>query len=86
SIWSPGDSLAGILMAVAILVVLAIIGVNMLLLLASAWVLAYGGIFFLGFGGWRWTSDMAINYYKTVLGIAAQLMTMVFLIGIGKTF
>ena len=86
SIWSPGDSLAGILMAVAILVVLAIIGVNMLLLLASAWVLAYGGIFFLGFGGSRWTSDMAINYYKTVLGIAAQLMTMVFLIGIGKTF
>lgn len=86
SIWSPGDSLAGILMAVTILVILAIIGVNMLLLLASAWVLAYGGIFFLGFGGSRWTSDMAINYYKTVLGVAAQLMTMVFLIGIGKTF
>lgn len=86
SVWSPGDSLAGILMAVAILLVLAIIGVNMLLLLASAWVLAYGGIFFLGFGGSRWTSDMAINYYKTVLGLAAQLMTMVFLIGIGKTF
>lgn len=86
SVWSPGDSLVGIIMAVVILVVLAIIGVNMLLLLASAWVLAYGGIFFLGFGGSRWTSDMAINYYKTVLGIAAQLMTMVFLIGIGKTF
>ncbi len=86
SLWSPVDSMAGILMAVMILVVLALVGVNMLLLLASGWVLAYGGVFFLGFGGSRWTSDMAINYYKTVLGVAAQLMAMVLLVGIGKTF
>ena len=86
SVWSPVDSACGILMATAILVILALVGVNMLLLLASGWVLAYGGVFFLGFGGSRWTSDMAINYYKTVLGIAAQLMAMVLLVGIGKTF
>ena len=86
SVWSPVDSMAGILMAVAILVVLALTGVNMLLLLASGWVLAYGGVFFLGFGGSRWTYDMAINYYKTVLGVAAQLMATVLLVGIGKTF
>lgn len=86
SVWSPADSFAGILMAGIILVILALIGINMLLLLAAGWVLAYGGIFFLGFGGSRWTSDMAINYYKTVLGVAAQLMAMVLLIGIGKTF
>ena len=59
------------------------IAVNMRLLLISAWILAYGGIFFLGFGGARWTHDMAINYYKTVLGIAIQIMTMILLIGIG---
>ena len=86
SVWKPVDSTAGILMAVAILVILALVGVNMLLLLASGWVLAYGGVFFLGFGGSRWTSDMAINYYKTVLGVAAQLFAMVLLVGIGKTF
>ncbi|OJW51136.1 MAG: P-type conjugative transfer protein TrbL [Alphaproteobacteria bacterium 41-28] len=86
SLWSPMNSLAGILMAVAILVILSLVGVNMLLLLASGWVLAYGGVFFLGFGGSRWTSDMAINYYKVVLGVAAQLMAMVLLVGIGKTF
>ena len=44
----------------------------------------YAGIFFLGFGGSRWTSDMAINYYKTVLGVAVQIMTMVLLVGIGN--
>lgn len=86
TLWSPVDSMTGILMSVAILVILALVGVNMLLLLTSGWVLAYGGVFFLGFGGSRWTTDMAINYYKTVLGVAAQLMVMVLLIGIGKTF
>jgi type IV secretion system protein TrbL len=44
----------------------------------------YAGIFFLGFGGSRWTSDLAINYYKAVLGVAVQLMAMVLLIGIGN--
>ncbi len=86
SMWSPASTTVGILMAAIILIILALIGVNMLLLLVSGWLLAYGGIFFLGFGGSRWTSDIAINYYRTVLGIAAQLLAMILLIGIGKTF
>ena len=85
-IWKPIYSAVGIILAVAILVILTLVSINMLLLLASSWILAYGGIFFLGFGGARWTSDIAINYFKTVLGIAAQLFSMVLLIGIGKTF
>jgi type IV secretion system protein VirB6/type IV secretion system protein TrbL len=86
SIWSPIDSATGILISIIILVVLALISVNMLLLLVSGWILAYAGVFFLGFGGSRWTSDMAIHYFKTVLSIAAQLFTMVLLVGIGKSF
>lgn len=85
SIWSPVDSAVGIIIALIILVVLALIGVNMLLLLISGWILAYAGIFYLGFGGSRWTSDIAINYFKTVLGIAMQLLTMVLLVGIGQS-
>ncbi|KTT31336.1 conjugal transfer protein TrbL [Pseudomonas oryzihabitans] len=79
-------SLMGAGMGLGILVMLCLIGINMLLLLVSAWFLAYAGIFFLGFGGSRWTSDMAINYYKTVLGLAIQILAMVLLIAIGKTF
>jgi type IV secretion system protein TrbL len=86
SLWTPVDSAVGILMALGILVILALVSINMLLLLVAGWILAYGGVFFLGFGGSRWTTDMAINYYKTVLGVAAQLMAMVLLVGIGKTF
>lgn len=86
SAWSPVNSATGILVAIAILVILALVAVNMLLLLVSGWVLAYGGVFFLGFGGSRWTSDMAVNYYKTVLSVGAQLFAMVLIVGIGKTF
>lgn len=85
SLWSPVDSAIGIIIAVIILVILALIGVNMLLLLISGWILAYAGIFYLGFGGSKWTSDIAINYFKTVLGIAMQLLTMVLLVGIGQS-
>ena len=48
--------------------------------------MSYAGIFLLGFGGGRWTSDIAVNYFKTVLGVGLQLFTMVLLVGIGKTF
>ena len=37
-------------------------------------------------GGSRWTSDMAISYFKTVLNIGVQLMVMILLVGIGSTF
>ncbi len=86
SVWSPTDSLVGMLLAGVILVVLALVAVNMLLLLIAGWLLSYAGVFLLGFGGGRWTSDIAINYYKTVLGLAIQLFVMVLIVGVGKSF
>ena len=86
SLLSPIDSTCAILASSAILVVLVLVAVNMLILLISGWILAYAGIFFLGFGGARWTSDIAIGYYKSVLSLAAQAMTMVLLVGIGQSF
>ncbi len=83
TVWTPVASVVGIIMSCVVLVVLALIGVNLTVLFVSAWILAYAGIFFLGFGGSRWTSDMAINYYRTVLALGAQLAAMVLLIGIG---
>ncbi|CAM8819219.1 P-type conjugative transfer protein TrbL [Burkholderia pseudomallei] len=86
SVWSPTDSVVGLLMALVVMLVLTIVGVNLLLVFVSAWIVIYGGVFFLGFGGSRWTSDIAISFYKHVLAIGAELMVMLLLIGIGKTF
>lgn len=84
--WAPVDATCAILFSLATLLILTLIGVQMLLLLVTSWILAYAGIFLLGFGGSRWTSDIAINYYKTVVGVGIQLMMMILLVGIGKTF
>lgn len=86
SITSPVDSFAGMLIGIAILVVFALIAVNMLLLLISGWLLAYGAVFLLGFGGARWTSDIAITYYKTVIGLGMQLYAMILVVGVGQSF
>ncbi|HDL8506392.1 P-type conjugative transfer protein TrbL [Yersinia enterocolitica] len=84
--WAPVDATCAILFSLATLLILTLIGVQMLLLLVTSWILAYAGIFLLSFGGSRWTSDIAINYYKTVVGVGIQLMMMILLVGIGKTF
>lgn len=86
SIWSPAATTVGLMVAGIILVVLALVSINMLIILITAWVLTYGGIILLGFGGGRWTQDIAIQYYKTVLGIALQAFAMILIIGIGKSF
>lgn len=86
SIWSPAATTVGLIVAGVILIVLALVSINMLIILITAWVLTYGGIILLGFGGGRWTQDIAINYYKTVLGIALQAFAMILIIGIGKSF
>ncbi len=84
SFWDPLDGLVAVIISLIILIILAVIAVNMLLLLISSWVLLYAGIFFLGFGGARWTTDIAINYFKTVLGIGIQLLVMTLIVGIGS--
>jgi len=87
STWvSPVSSTIGIVISIIILIILALISVNMLVLLISAWILAYAGVFYLGFGGSRWTSEIAIHYYKAVLGIGMQLFAMVLIVGIGQSF
>jgi type IV secretion system protein TrbL len=86
SLWAPIDGTIGAGLAIGILLVLTIVAVNMLLLLITAWILAYAGVFFLGFGGSRWTSELSVNYFRTVIGVATQLFTMVLVVGIGKTF
>jgi len=86
SVWSPVVSVAGLILSALIMIVVALIGANMLLLLCSAYLLAYAGVFFLGFGGSRWTSDIAINYYRKILEVGASLFAMILVVGIGQGF
>ncbi|MFC1185379.1 P-type conjugative transfer protein TrbL [Pasteurella multocida] len=84
SVTEPLDSIAAILIGLLILLALCIVAVNFVVTEISAYIVLYGGIFVLGFGGSRWTSEIAINYYKTLIGIGLQLMTIILLVGIGR--
>jgi len=86
SVWNPADSFMAFVLTIIIMIILTVVAVNMLFLIISSWVLLYAGIFFLGFGGARWTSDMAINYFRTVLSVGIQLLVMTLIIGIGSDF
>ncbi len=74
-----------IVVALMIAVVFGVIAAQMVVLLCSSWILIYGGVFYLGFGGSNWTSDIAKNYFKTILAQAMQVFTFCLLIGIGQT-
>jgi type IV secretion system protein TrbL len=78
----PIDNLAVVLISAAVVLCMAVVAANVLIALVTAWTMAYAGTFILGFGGARWTSDMAISYFKAMLGIGLELMTMTLLLGI----
>ena len=82
SIWDPFVWLGAAIVAVVCLILLAAVGINLFILYAASYIVLYAGFFVLGFGGSRWTSDIAINYYKTAIGMALKLMTMILIIGI----
>jgi type IV secretion system protein TrbL len=81
-----GNSVVAGVLAIVILAVLAYVAVNIVLALLASWLLMYAGVIYLGFGGCRWTSDLAITYYKSVLGIGVKIMTLMLIIGIGGRF
>ncbi|OZI49405.1 P-type conjugative transfer protein TrbL [Bordetella genomosp. 4] len=89
-VWQADLSLASKIVcyavALIILVIFAAVAVNMVLTLAESWFLLYCGLFILGFGGARWTSEIAIGYYRQVLGVGLKLFGMAVVIGVGKAY
>ncbi|MBR2124967.1 MAG: P-type conjugative transfer protein TrbL [Acetobacter sp.] len=60
----------------------AVIAIYVLLAVLAVWFLMYAGIFILGFGSTSWTSDMAINYFRTVLASSIRLATIILIVGV----
>ena len=65
--------------ATAILVICALMAAQFLVALVMAWMLSYAGIFLLGFGGARWTSQIAVSFYKHVVAIGIALLALHFI-------
>ncbi|UPG85917.1 P-type conjugative transfer protein TrbL [Luteibacter aegosomatis] len=67
------------LLGIGTMIVLCLMAAQFLLLLVAAWMMGYAGIFLLGFGGARWTSPVAIHFYKHVFAIGMCMLVLGFI-------
>ena len=72
--WDPITGLCSLLLALLILIALCLISLNIILVTAQTWIIAYSGLIFLGFGAAEWTREMSFGYYKTMLAFGIKLM------------
>ncbi|GAA0684705.1 hypothetical protein GCM10009429_06630 [Dyella marensis] len=84
--WKEADMLVAAGLSVAIVVALTLLAAQIALIVVMAWMLAYGGIFLLGMGGARWTSPIAIGFYKHVLALGMALLVLALLLKVGQGF
>ena len=76
SIWDPKMAVMWTLIALVALLLGCYMVVTLIIAICSALMLIYAGVFVLGFGGSRWTSEMAISYYKAVIAAGLRLFTL----------
>lgn len=86
SAWEPVDSIMFFLTALIILICFALIAMDMVVLIVSAYITVSGGIVMMGFLGSDWTKEHAINYFTAVLGVALKMFVMQLLISLGYGF
>lgn|SRR5574344_203497 len=77
-----GLDLVSMVLGILFFVFCLLIAIKVLIQLIALWCLMYGGAFFLGFGGCKWTQDIAKNYFKAVLIASTKYFAMLFIVGI----
>lgn len=83
--WSAIKSTGLVVSSLLTAVVFIFIAAKMCVVLISAWVTAYAGIFYLGFGGASFTKDIAVNFLKGCLAMAVKVMVFCLIIGVGQS-
>jgi type IV secretion system protein TrbL len=83
NVFEPLTGLCADLLALLIFVALCLISLNIILVTAQTWIIAYSGLIFLRFGAAEWTRDMSAGYYKTMLAYGVKLMVTLLLARIG---
>lgn len=69
--------------AIIVSIGFALVAGQLLVAMIESYIAIYGGIIMLGFGGSRWTSDMASSYLKFAVGTGVKLMLCYLVIGLG---
>ncbi|MFI3246240.1 MAG: P-type conjugative transfer protein TrbL [Ferrimonas sp.] len=62
--------------ALAVLIIIAFISLQMTVLLIQYYVILYGGVVMLALGGSEWTRNYALGYFKLILGLGVKFLVM----------
>lgn len=82
-LFQPSQSFAYAIGGIVIIVAFALIASMMILTLVTAWGIVSMSILFLGFGGSRFTKEIAMKVIMAVFGVGAKLFVMQIIVGIG---
>ncbi len=85
SVFSPGASAGLIIAGIVIVCCFAILAAWMILALVESYIVISAGVLFMGFGGSRWTKDIAVTIIRYALSVGAKLFVMQLLVGIGES-
>jgi TrbL/VirB6 plasmid conjugal transfer protein. len=61
-----------------------VMAANLLVLIVTATVLCYGGVFFYAFAGVEWTRDIAMNYLKSIIAVGVNIFGCLLIIHIAN--
>lgn len=79
---NPVGGIFGGLAAVIILLSFILIAAQLLLAIVESYIVIGGGILFLGFGGSRWTSDIATKYISFAVATGVKLFILYLIVGV----
>lgn len=85
SLFSPAESAGLMIAALLIVICFALIAAFMVIALVEAYVVMSAGVFFMGFGGSRWTQDYAMKMVTYTVAVGAKLFVLQLLIGLGES-
>src|SRR5215467_7293289 len=84
SLTHPLETLLAFFAAAGIIVSYIFIAGHLLLTLIESYIVCGAGVFFLGFGGWHGTSEIANRVMSYIMAVGTKLMTLYLIIGIGS--
>ncbi|MEJ2116613.1 MAG: P-type conjugative transfer protein TrbL [Alphaproteobacteria bacterium] len=83
SLWSPAASIGLFFAALLIIVCFALISAFMVMALVESYIVISAGVLFMGFGGSRWTKDLALKIIMYTVSVGAKLFVLHLLVALG---
>lgn len=78
-------AMIGSVVCISVLIIYGFIAAELTIVLVKAYILITVGSLFFAFGASDYTRDMAINYFRAIIGLGLKLMTLYLILGVGNS-